>query len=281
MNGRHLIDLGFPSVLAVRGPDAERYLNGQITQDVRLVRGGRLTLPACVTDAKGRLQFRVWISGAAEGGFLVQGEPGDDGPLEERLSRYLIADDAEILPVSGEFRILHLTGNPPPPPDDIIARECSRFLGPGVDWWVPSGSELRPPDGWQPLEGPDFDAFRIRRGVPAWGRELVPGLLPPEAGLDATDVSYQKGCYIGQEVISRMKRAGKTNKRLIRMGFADPVPEVPARLETADGGDAGGITSVSPLAQDGVFHALGYLKRGVTACFAPAPGGLRQQADIA
>ena len=47
--------------------------------------------------------------------------------------------------------------------------------------------------------------------------------LPPEAGLDATDISYQKGCYIGQEVISRIKSAGKVNKRLVRIVFGQEV----------------------------------------------------------
>lgn len=64
MSGARRIDCGVPALLEFRGPDAVRFLNGQLTQDVRLVAGGKVSLPACVTDAKGRLQFRVWLTEA-------------------------------------------------------------------------------------------------------------------------------------------------------------------------------------------------------------------------
>jgi len=76
--------------------------------------------------------------------------------------------------------------------------------------------------------------------------------------LEATDISYQKGCYIGQEVISRIKSAGKVNKRLTRFVFAGDIPVTPGPLESG----AGEITSVSPIVENGVRHALGYVKRG-------------------
>lgn len=274
MSERVAIDLGVPSVLVFRGPDAERYLNGQLTQDVRRADAGH-ALPSCVTDAKGRLQFRVWIARDDEGAFLVQGEPGTAGELEARLTRYLIADDVEVSIPDTPSRLFHLTADAPPP-DGVVARLCGRFGGPGADWWFPEGRGIEIPDAWKLLAGDEFEAFRIRRGAPAWGKELSEGLLPPEAGLEASDISYQKGCYIGQEVISRMKRAGKTNKRLVHATLDEPVPGDDLALTGPDGSDAGALTSVSPLAHDGVFHALGYVKRGATECFAAAPGGRRQ-----
>lgn len=175
------MDLGeSPGVLEFSGPDAVRFLNGQITQDVRKVMGTRQVLPSCVTDAKGRLQFRIWI---AEGK-----EPGDVAifcrremvaGIEARLTRYLIADEVEVRDRSGGMS-----------PEDL-----------GI---VDSGIE---------------DKKRIEEGIPAWGRELKEGMLPPEAGLDATDISYNKGCYIGQEVISRIKSAGKVNRTLVKLAF--------------------------------------------------------------
>ncbi|RYD47208.1 MAG: hypothetical protein EOP85_05925, partial [Verrucomicrobiaceae bacterium] len=61
------VDLGTPALLEFRGPDAVRFLNGQLTQDVRKVVGGKTTLPSCVTDAKGKLQFRIRITEGPEG----------------------------------------------------------------------------------------------------------------------------------------------------------------------------------------------------------------------
>jgi tRNA-modifying protein YgfZ len=60
---------------------------------------------------------------------------------------------------------------------------------------------------------------RIEKGIPKWGAELKEGMLPQEAGLDATDISYFKGCYVGQEVISRIKSAGKVNRRMVKLAF--------------------------------------------------------------
>ena len=206
-------DLGKkPGALEFSGPDAVRFLNGQITQDVRKVMGTGLVLPSCVTDAKGRLQFRVWIAEGC-GGVLVICREGMTEDLETRLTRYLIADDVEVRDVSDKFRIR--------------------------DFAIPEMDE----------------AERIEKGIPRWGAELKEGMLPPEAGLDATDISYNKGCYIGQEVISRIKSAGKVNRRLTK--FAFETEGIIGEITDTEGKTCGEVTSVSGL------HGLGYLKRGV------------------
>jgi len=206
-------DLGKkPGALEFSGPDAVRFLNGQITQDVRKVMGTGLVLPSCVTDAKGRLQFRVWIAEGC-GGVLVICREGMTEDLETRLTRYLIADDVEVRDVSDKFRIR--------------------------DFAIPEMDE----------------AERIEKGIPKWGAELKEGMLPPEAGLDATDISYNKGCYIGQEVISRIKSAGKVNRRLTK--FAFETEGIIGEITDTEGKTCGEVTSVSGL------HGLGYLKRGV------------------
>jgi folate-binding protein YgfZ len=261
-----MIDLGRPAEFKQRGPDAVRFLNGQLTQDVRRVAGGGISLPSCVTDAKGKLQFRVTLS-ASDGNVLwVCGIPHAAADLEARLTRYLIADDVDVADLTGNFGLWHLMGDVPEPPDGGIGRKSNRFGEEGVDWWIPSGIEML---SGNILGGEELEALRISNGIPAWGHELVEGLLPPEAGLDLTDVSYNKGCYIGQEVISRIKSAGKVNKRLTRFVFAPDIRVVPGPLENG----AGEITSVSPELLGGVRHALGYVKRGATDLFLTTAGG--------
>jgi folate-binding protein YgfZ len=201
-----------PGALEFSGPDAVRFLNGQVTQDVRKVIGTGLVLPSCVTDAKGKLQFRVWIAEGC-GGVLVICREGMAEDLEARLTRYLIADDVEVRNVSDKFRI--------------------------GDFDIPDMDE----------------AERIEKGIPKWGAELKEGMLPPEAGLDTTDISYNKGCYIGQEVISRIKSAGKVNRRLTKFVF-DGEGKI-GEITNTDGKVCGEVTSVSG------NLGLGYLKRGV------------------
>ena len=205
-------DLGVkPGALEFSGPDAVRFLNGQITQDVRKVISTGLVLPSCVTDAKGKLQFRVWIAEGC-GGVLVICREGMTKDLEARLTRYLIADEVEVRDVSDKFRI--------------------------EDFGFPEMDE----------------AERIAKGIPKWGAELREGMLPPEAGLDATDISYNKGCYIGQEVISRIKSAGKVNRRLVKLVFETEGKT--GEITDTEGKPCGEVTSVSG------SLGLGYLKRG-------------------
>lgn len=204
-----------PGALEFSGPDAVRFLNGQVTQDVRKVIGTGLVLPSCVTDAKGKLQFRIWIAEGCGGGVLVICREGMTEELEARLTRYLIADDVEVRDVSDKFS-----------PKD--------FPIPEMD-----------------------EAERIEKGIPKWGAELKEGMLPPEAGLDATDISYHKGCYIGQEVISRIKSAGKVNRQLTKFIFEGEGKL--GEITNAEGKICGEVTSVSG------NLGLGYLKRGVEA----------------
>lgn len=265
MTEAHKIDLGLQTLLEFRGPDAVRFLNGQITQDVRRVLNGKISLPACVTDAKGRLQFRVTITEGPEGGLWVTGLAEWAEALESRITRYLIADDVEVMDLSNRYSLLHFIEPPGEAPPEVVVRESNRFGLPGVDWWVPAGMAINFPV----MDSDCLEDLRIVHGVPAWGSELHEGMLPPEALLDGSDISYDKGCYIGQEVISRIKSAGKVNKRLTRFTLDAHVPVVPALLENG----AGEITSVSPIAAGDVRHALGYLKRGASQFFVKAADG--------
>ena len=280
MNPVRLIMIESPALLEFRGPDAVRFLNGQLTQDVRLLAGGKISLPSCVTDAKGRLQFRVWITGSPEGNLWVEGPAGSAEALEARLTRYLIADDVDVVDLTGKYRLIHLIGPTAKPPEGVFSRGSKRFGVEGADWWSPAGGEFELPEETKLLDGDELEAFRIANGVPLWGRELTDGLLPPEAGLDVTDVSYQKGCYIGQEVISRIKSAGKVNKRLARMEIEGGPPDGDARLVDEESRDAGVITSLSPVESGGRRAALGYLKRGVERVFLETPDGERRQVRL-
>ncbi|MES2475767.1 MAG: hypothetical protein V4640_08300 [Verrucomicrobiota bacterium] len=265
------IDLGFPALLEFRGPDAVRFLNGQLTQDVRRLAGGEISLFSCVTDAKGKLQFRVSLT-EVDGALWVAGPADLDEELEARLTRYLIADDVEVTNLTGEFKLIHLTAEMDGL-DGFVVRSINRFGIAGTDLWCPELSTVS--FDISPLMGDELEAFRISNGVPLWGRELVEGILPPEALLEETDISYNKGCYIGQEVISRIKSAGKVNKRLARFTL-DPQVEVSCGpLCDDDGRPSGELTSISPLVEDGVRQALGYVKRGAEQWYFEGADGTR------
>ncbi len=257
----HQIHLGKPALLEFSGPDAVRFLNGQLTQDVRAVIGSGRVLPSCVTDAKGKLQFRVWLREGADDCVIVQCSHGNAADLEARLTKYLIADDVEVVARTGEWRLIHVIGDTPEAPEDVTSIACNRYGINGTDWWIPSGSESAAPDSIPVLQGDELETFRIQHKAPEWGKELTEGILPPEAGLDPTDISYNKGCYIGQEVISRIKSAGKVNKTLQQISFDAALPCEGLELVSSSGKPAGEITSISPIADGNQRLALAYIKR--------------------
>lgn len=109
-----------------------------------------------------------------------------------------------------------------------------------------------------------FDFLRIEAGLPRYGRELTNEYIPLETGL-WDDVSFNKGCYTGQEVIARMESRGKLAKKLVNLQPKAPVATGDAI--TANGKNAGTITSVA-LGPDGPV-ALGYVKTAVLEAGTP------------
>jgi folate-binding protein YgfZ len=233
------LDLGLRCTLSLRGPDAVRYLNGQVTQDVRkLLAHPQQALAACVTDAKGKLQAYVTL-------YLIDAQAPElriEAPWElrdllmARLDRYLIADDAVLEDISDTVRLVHQIDAS----DPHEGFSFNRLGVPGYDHWIAADQAIDD----EILSQEQAEAIRIEQGIPAWGTELTEGMLPPEAGIETCAISYQKGCYIGQEVISRIKTAGKLNRKLAH--FSLEVDDIPAAaLLLVDGQEAGTLTSVA------------------------------------
>lgn len=221
------------------GPDRVRYLNGQVTNQVEGLRAG-IACYACVTNHKGQLEADMVISAgpdplSGEEALWIDAAEALREPLAQRLDRYLIADDAELHDASDDWTGFHClmgeSGEDRETRDwaerlmEIAPRShahrIDRLGVPGVDWWIPGGDgsakarEGLTALGLSELSSDAIEWLRIRRSIPVWGAELKPGMLPQEARLERRAIHYEKGCYIGQEVISRMKRAGKVNRLMV------------------------------------------------------------------
>jgi folate-binding protein YgfZ len=114
--------------------------------------------------------------------------------------------------------------------------------------------------------GPEaYEAVRIEAGFPAWGSELSEEVNPLEAGLDAS-IHWNKGCYIGQEVIARLDTYHKVQRHLVGIRFAAGVPPPPPRSAILAGGEAAGfVTSATLSPALGASIALAYLRTGHAA----------------
>ncbi len=261
-----LIDLSPRAKFRLHGPDAERYLNGQVSNRVSLATAEN-AIAACVCNVKGKLEGVVFLSRCASSGDFLIDAPGElRESLLARLDRYLIADDCELEDVSEVFALVHAIGETPPSIDlpGAVWKRADRFGAPGHDLWFEAESRSALTDSAGGLIGetaPAVEDFRIRHGVPRWGAELTPETLPAEAGLDKTAIDFHKGCYLGQEVISRIQSVGRVNRALallaVTAGTVAPGEAVFPEDADHDAKPAGLLTSVT---SDGEW-ALGYLKR--------------------
>ncbi len=249
------------------GGDRVRYLNGQVTQDVRLAKA-EAALHACVTNAKGRMEGDVFLHAAADCLWL-DAAPGLREPLGMRLERYIIADDAVLDDVSTAWQLWHwIAGELPSAaePGVELGKEArklmaQRFGRRGYDVWLPT--ELALEHGSRVLSAEQAEIFRILQRVPAWPAEIHAEAFPQEAGLEKSCMSFTKGCYIGQEVLSRIKTTGKMPRELIAWEQLEPTgPVVVGSKLHLEDREIGQITSAAlhPLTQRWV--GLAYLRQG-------------------
>lgn len=262
-----LFDLSDRVKIRLTGSDRVRFLNGQVTNDVRKA-SSNLSLPACVLNTKGKIDAFVFISAGAEELFL-DGDPELAETLAQRLDRYVIADDVVVAEVTAEFSLFHIIGKPEPTlPNNGNWRRGKRFGTAGWDLVVPAPDHDRVLQllvAHYPLCDTDCaEQLRIEQGIPRWGRELTNEIIPVEANLADEAIDYAKGCYIGQEVISRMKMSGQTNKRLrglISVSGASLAAGMRLTRHEANK-EVGWVTSALRSSRLGKEIALGYVKRG-------------------
>lgn len=211
--------------IRVAGPDAEDYLQRMVSNDVAALAVGG-SCEALLLTAKARIIAPLRIVRRAGDDFLVLTEPELGDVVRAQLVRTRFAAKAEIEPEQH------------------------------VAWQVVGGEEVvdtRPPGDDASEE--DVERWRIEARIPKWGAELDERILPAEAGLEATHISFTKGCYPGQEPIARQHYRGKVNRRLRVLdvdGTVQPNDEL-----MLDGKKVGRITS----AVNGV--ALGYVRNEV------------------
>ena len=253
--------------LRISGKDRLRFLNGQITNDVRKATPSN-AIAACVLNAKGRLDAHIFLSADSDS-FAIDAEPElrEALQLQQRLERYVIADDVQIEDVSNRLSIFHaLTEALPELPDNCRAVSADRFRKAGWDIWFDAAQRdelFEQLSARVPFCDDDCaEVFRIEQGIPRWGRELTAEIIPVEAGLAESCIDYEKGCYIGQEIISRMKMSGQRNKKLCGLIAKGDLTLVPGMRLTTNDKEVGWITSATESQRLGQRIALGYVKRG-------------------
>jgi folate-binding protein YgfZ len=281
--GAAFIDFSSRGRLCLVGNDRQAFINGQVTNNVKDLRVGQGCYAALV-NAKGKMTCDLNVFVLADE-ILLDFEAGLADRVKERLEKFIIADDVQIVDASSSYGLLCALGPkaiekcesagwrvPQKPYEiaqqgDVYVAQTSRLGMPGVDIFSPintgeiAGKKL-------PLEMASLEAFetvRIERGIPKFGVDMDENTLAPEA-LGESAISYSKGCYIGQEVIARIRTYGQVAKAVRGIRF-EPNAMVPKHGDKIfhDRKEIGWITSAvfSPKLERPI--ALGYVRKECNA----------------
>jgi folate-binding protein YgfZ len=276
-SGRGLVQL--------RGPDRVSFLHGQTTNEVNALPAGAGNGAAILT-ARGKMLGEVRVL-KREDALWVDTELGFGPEVKAALERNCISEEVEFEELSGAFGQLGLYG---PNASALLAQVAGQEVpvlaehhhralrlletevvligsaGPGAagfDLVIPGGAlgtiwRALLDAGAEPLGEEAYELARIEAGLPRFGADMTEETNPLEANLER-DISYKKGCYVGQEVIAKATFRGHVNKKLAALCFASELP-APGTELSLDGRVVGKVTSAATY-PDGRKLGLGYVKR--------------------
>ena len=299
-----LFDRADRGLIIVRGADRASWLHNLLTQDIRRLQPGQGAYSFAI-DVRGRVIFDANVL-VLEDAIWLDLSAAARTPAAEHLERYHIMEDVTLEVPEHPPAQLYLCGPGTPeaaaalgltdfermtdlehrPLADGRVRAVRLDLGelPGLSLLVP---RERAADVWQRVAGlpgvrpagyETLDVLRIEQQVPWFGRDIDAEVLPPETGpAHPRGVSYNKGCYLGQEVLERMRSRGSLGRRLVRVALDDGEGlALPAPL-TLSGRNVGRITSLVRHPARDEWIGLGYLATtvrdptGLTAGDPPRP----------
>jgi folate-binding protein YgfZ len=249
-------------VLRVRGADARKYLQGLITNDIGKAEGGN-AIHAGLLSPQGKILFDFFLVPAGDG-YLIDMPQDKAEELRTRLGFYRLRAQVEI-EAEPSLRVVTAWGGLPSLPEGAIVYADPRLAELGFRILLPKGTEAGNL-GCAPATEKDYAALRIRLGVPEGGQDYAFGdAYPHEALFDQLNgVDFTKGCYVGQEVVSRMEHRGTARKRIVPVEGEAPLPASGTAVE-ADGiaiGTLGSVSGASGLAMIRLDRAEDAIAKG-------------------
>ncbi len=247
-------------LIAIWGKEAEQFLDGLITNDLKTLDDGSQML-AAFPNAQGRLLAVVRVLRAGDR-FYFETEDATRQKLFEYVFRFTYAGDFFAEDLSDNYRYFELmpaTLEAPSKPEGIIRfghRRTTGLFVPGAN-----GDEFREKmlsAGAREIPDAVYETIRIENGTPKYGIDMDESTVVPELGIEGL-ISYNKGCYIGQEIIARIHFRGHVAKQLTGLILDQPAA-AGVELTSPDGKNAGRITSVTYSPHLDKTIALGFVR---------------------
>src|SRR6201994_3859743 len=253
-------------VVKVNGDDARDFLNNLVTTDVTLVHPGLGRFGALLTpQGKITTDFLITEAPAGHGGGFLLDTPRALAPgLATKLGFYKLRAKVTVEDLSDNLGVMAIWGGEPTAkPDLIFADPRDNALG----WRILVPEELAPKVaalvGAELADSAAYDAHRIASGVPRGGLDFMYGdAFPHETNMDRLHgVDFDKGCYVGQEVVSRMQHRGTARTRTVRVTLDGAPPEAGVAVMAGDKsvgtmGSTAGQNGLALIRTDRVADAL-------------------------
>jgi folate-binding protein YgfZ len=287
LDGCAVYDLSWRSKIALTGGDRVRWLNGMATNNIRDLAPGH-GVYNFLLNAQGRIQADLYAFNRG-GDLLVDVERSQREKVLQLFDHYIIADDVEVADISDKNAAIGMTG-----PDSrgvleragIAVPELAHLQFVELPWHEQSVTLLRSgeeaKESWQVWIAPEqahslwnalvkagarptgssaLNLFRISRGIPQFGADIREKDLPQETG-QTRALNFTKGCYLGQEIVERIRSRGAVHRQFTAFLVEGPLPEAGTKI-LSDEKEVGEITSNAdlPLASGNRAVALGYLRR--------------------
>jgi folate-binding protein YgfZ len=281
-----LIDWSARGKVRVTGGDRLAFLDGLLTNDLKPLTAGR-GLYAATLDHRARVHGDMVVYDAGDH-YLLETDPGTCDRIAAYLNKLLVSDDVALADVTAEHGLFGvfgprsgavisgMVGSPPAGPYDHLVADFAGspvriarspyFGGEGYELWTrsgPGGARLWRSlidEGAVPFGASASEALRIEAGRPRFGVDMDEHTLALEARLEPA-ISMTKGCYVGQEIVSRAVYQGHLNRLLVGLEMDGTQPPAPGTSIDAQGEPVGTVTSAAASAWRGKVLALGYVRR--------------------
>lgn len=265
MSNGHIAVLARRGVVAVGGADAEKFLNDLVTADIGRATPGQAVFAALLTP-QGKILFDFIVLSDGDR-FLFDLPRGLAADFAKRLGFYRLRAKVTVDDVSAASQVLAVWGPQGVRHIDGVAAPDPRLAALG--WRVIAPADQPPVlGGFAPASEADYDAERIALGIPEGGIDFAFGdAFPHDTDMDQlAGVDFGKGCYVGQEVVSRMEHRGTARRRFVIARAEGPLPA--AGAEVVAGGKPLGVLGSST---GGTALALVRLDRAKEAIDAGTP----------
>jgi folate-binding protein YgfZ len=242
--GSAFVDVSSWRIAGVAGSDARRWLNDLVSAELSAVVPGR-TVPALLLAPTGGIRA-AFVVAEHDGELLLVQDPDQPTGVAELLAPYVLSSDVTVADRSGSLLLLAFPSLDRVPEIPGTSTWTPSILGSGADLVASPGERDRIVadlgEGFAQASSPELEAWRVREGIPRVGIDTVDGDLPQEAGLDHA-VSFDKGCFVGQEAVAKMRNRGHPRRLVLPVTAEAAVAAGDVVL--ADGDETGSITSVA------------------------------------